>query len=107
LQNKGTHFSNLGVSTTAVELPAEVMGPDPAIAQAYTQALSVAFFKAYIAGQSEYQPYLNAAYAQFLSQDAMPLSLVESLTLNQLSEQTDEQRNSSPSPQAPLLIPLP
>lgn len=107
LQNKGTHFSNLGVSTTAVELPPEVMGPDPAIAQAYTQALSVAFFQAYIAGQSEYQRYLNAAYAQFLSQDAMPLSLVESLTLKQLSEQTDEQRNSSPLRQAPLLIPLP
>lgn len=107
LQNKGTHFSNLGVSTTAVELPPEVMGPDPAIGRAYTQALSVAFFDVYIAGQPEYQRYLNATYAQFLSQDPMPLSLVESLTQNQLSEQTDEPQNSSPPPQAPFLIPLP
>jgi len=107
LLNKGTHFSNLGVSSTAVELPEEVMGPDPGIGRAYTQGLSVPFFKVYIAGQSEYQRYLNAAYAQYLSQDAMPLSLIESLTLNQRSEQTNEQRNSSPAPQQQHLIPFP
>lgn len=106
LLNKGTHFSSLGVSDTAVELPEEVMGPDPAISRAYTQALALAFFEVYIAGQSDYQPYLSASYAQFLSQDAMPLSLVQSLTLSQPLEKLDELREIT-SPQLEHLIPFP
>ena len=86
LLNKGTHFSVLGESSSAVELPAQVMGPDPVIGQNYMKALSVAFFETYIAKQSQYQRYLSASYAEFLSENSMPMSLVEFLTPAQLQE---------------------
>ncbi|MBE9126870.1 MULTISPECIES: alpha/beta hydrolase [unclassified Coleofasciculus] len=95
LLNKGTHFSALAPSPDDIALPAPVLGPDPQIAFNYMQALSVAFFKTYIAEQPEYQPYLNAGYAEYLSQDPMPLSLVESLMPKQLVETSrNEQGNN-------------
>lgn len=84
LLNKGTHFSALGKSDSAVDLPPEVLGPDPTISQNYMKALSVAFFETYIEGNLEYRRYLNAAYGEFISKDPMPLSLVESLTGEQI-----------------------
>lgn len=79
LLKKGTHFSTLAESSGSIPVPPQALGPDPTIAQEYMKALSLAFFETYIVGKSEYQVYLSAAYAQFLSQNLMPLSLVESL----------------------------
>ncbi|HBL14750.1 MAG TPA: hypothetical protein DD379_25850 [Cyanobacteria bacterium UBA11162] len=113
LLNKGTHFSVLGASTQAIELPSPVMGPDPVIGQNYMKALSVAFFEVYLTGQSQYQRYLSASYAEFLSQDPMPISLVESLTPQQLMEAPtespgdNEQTDDVPPVQLENLIPLP
>ncbi|NEO20295.1 alpha/beta fold hydrolase, partial [Moorena sp. SIO4A5] len=76
LLRRGTHFSTLAPSPDDVPLPEAVLGPDPTIAQEYMKALSLAFFQTYIAGKSEYQAYLSAAYAQSLSKELMPLSLV-------------------------------
>ncbi|NEO80940.1 alpha/beta hydrolase [Moorena sp. SIO4G3] len=76
LLKRGTHFSTLAPSEDDVPLPEAVVGPDPTIAQEYMKALSLAFFQTYIAGKSEYQAYLSAAYAQSLSQELMPLSLL-------------------------------
>lgn len=84
LLNKGTHFSALGQSDTAVELPPEVLGPDPTISQNYMKALSVAFFETYLVGELPYQRYLSADYGQFISEDPMPLSFIESLTGEQI-----------------------
>ncbi|HBE17829.1 MAG TPA: hypothetical protein DEG17_00350 [Cyanobacteria bacterium UBA11149] len=84
LLNKGTHFSTLGQSDSAVELPPEVLGPDPTISQNYMKALSVAFFETYLVGELSYRRYLSADYGQFISEDPMPLSLVESLTGEQI-----------------------
>ncbi|HBB34710.1 MAG TPA: hypothetical protein DDZ80_29480 [Cyanobacteria bacterium UBA8803] len=112
LLNKGTHFSALGASTNSIELPEPVIGPDPVIAQNYMKALSVAFFKTYIAGQPEYQRYLSASYTQFLSQDLMPLSLVNSLTPEQLMKlsatgESDTEEGDSLSDPQPETITLP
>jgi predicted dienelactone hydrolase len=98
LLKDGTHFSTLGKTNTDVPLPQPVIGPDPSIAQNYIKALSLAFFKTYIADNPDYQVYLNAAYAQYLSQYLIPLSLVESLTSGQLQQAT-EGEISTPKPQ--------
>ena len=81
---RGTHFSTIGATSQDVELPQQVIGPDPTIAYAYMKAWNLAFFKTYIANNSQYQPYLSAAYAQTLSRREMPLHLVRFLTREQL-----------------------
>lgn len=76
----GTHFSTLTEESGSVPIPPQVIGPNPNIAQEYVEALSTAFFKTYIAEEPEYRDYLSAPYAQVLSQDPIPLFLVESLS---------------------------
>jgi predicted dienelactone hydrolase len=41
----------------------------PYLLQNYADALLLAFFETYIAGNSTYQPYMQPAYAEYLSQD--------------------------------------
>ncbi|MCU0550123.1 MAG: alpha/beta hydrolase [Leptolyngbya sp. Prado105] len=82
---QGTHFSNLGQGNDeGVPVPPEVIGPNPAIARRYTNALSLAFFQTYINNQANYRPYISATYARAISQDPLRLSLVQSLTISQL-----------------------
>jgi len=81
LIENGTHFSPLGGSANdpgALRIPPAFAGPDPAIARTYLRALSVAFFQTYIANQTAYRPYLSAAYAGYLSQQPLRLSLIQS-----------------------------
>lgn len=102
----GTHFSTLKESSGAVPVPPQAIGPDPSVAQNYMKALSLAFFETYIAGNSKYQPYLSSSYAQFLSRSPLPLSLIHSLTpeqLNQVSQPTPPE--PAPSPTSPLTTP--
>lgn len=83
----GTHFSTLGFSnpeTDPIPIPAQIIGPDPAIARSYLNSLSVAFFKTYLTRASLYRPYLTATYAQAISTESIGLSLVRSLDLAQL-----------------------
>lgn len=98
LLKDGTHFSTLGASSDAVPLPVRVLGPAPDVAQAYMKALSLAFFETYIANKPEYRVYLSASYAQFISQYALPLSLVQSLTENQIKQGSPPQSTPSPQP---------
>lgn len=93
----GTHFSTLDESTGAIPVPPQAIGPNPDVAQDYMKALSLAFFETYIAGQSEYQVYLSASYAQFINQYPLSLSLVQSLTENQL-KQVRTREGSTPAP---------
>lgn len=97
----GTHFSTLAESSGGVPVPPEAIGPGPDVAQNYMKALSLAFFQTYIANNPEYEVYLSASYAQFISQYPLPLSLVQSLTENQL-----RQASKSPTP-APTPSPQP
>jgi len=91
LVSRGTHFSTISASAEeTVALPSALVGPDPRIAQQYVKALSLAFFQTYIADRLEFQPYLSAAYAQRLSRDSLPLSLVQELDGNWLDGATIE-----------------
>lgn len=84
----GTHFSTIDVPPTSTEeviqLPSEIIGPDPALAQAYLKILGTAFFQTYLAQNSNYQPYLTANYIQSISESLLPIAIVQSLTLPQL-----------------------
>lgn len=101
LLRDGTHFSTLAAAAGDVPVPEPVIGPDPAIAQDYMRALSVAFFQTYIAGQSDYQVYLSAAYAQFISRSLIPLSLIEMLEPSQLMLAPPEGTSEEPSAPPP------
>ena len=88
LLTRGTHFSTIAApkpDAKALPLPPEAIGPDPMLAQLYVRAIGVAFFNTYIAHQPDYKPYLSASYAQLLSQPTLPISLVRSLTADQLA----------------------
>lgn len=80
LMKNGTHFSTLTETKSSVPLPAPVIGPDPALAQGYLKALSVAFLEVYVANQSEYQPYLTASYVENIDREPVELTLVQSLS---------------------------
>jgi predicted dienelactone hydrolase len=85
----GTHFSTIGVTDPTRDpfiLPPQVIGPNPAIARRYMNALSVAFCQTYVAKVPQYRPYLSAAYAQTISQPPLNLNLVQSLSANQLTQ---------------------
>ena len=84
----GTHFSTLDStgSKDAVPLPPAVVGPSPAIARRYMNALAVAFFQTYIANKPSERSYLSASYGSAISELTLPLSLVRSLTTDQLTQ---------------------
>ncbi|MBD2627193.1 alpha/beta hydrolase [Trichormus variabilis] len=87
----GTHFSTIGNGNSGsqqVALPAEMVG-DGKQARAYIKALSLPFFQAYVAKRPEYLPYLNAEYAKTISTQSLGLSLVQSLSSQELSPVLD------------------
>lgn len=86
LMKTGTHFSVLGAEEGVVAFPPEVIGPNPVLAQRYMKGLSLAFLETYIGDRSQYQPYLTSTYIRSLSQDPIPLSLVQVLGGSQLAE---------------------
>jgi predicted dienelactone hydrolase len=87
LVDGGTHFSVIaGSDGGGVTLPAGVIGPNPAIARRYVNALSVAFFQTHLANQPFYRQYLSASYAQAISETSLKLSLVRSLTSEQVTQ---------------------
>ncbi|RCJ26948.1 hypothetical protein A6770_01880 [Nostoc minutum NIES-26] len=84
----GTHFSTIGNSNPTsqqVSLPADVVG-DASQARLYMNVLSLPFFQTYVAGRSQYRPYLNAAYAKTISSQSLGLSLVQSLNTTELAQ---------------------
>jgi predicted dienelactone hydrolase len=95
----GTHFSSIDVpdleaSVSAgrlVQLPSEVVGPDPEIAHLYLKSMSLAFFGLYVADDSTYLPYLEASYASYITEVPMPINLVQAITPDQLAKALDEQ----------------
>ncbi|MEA5569961.1 alpha/beta hydrolase [Calothrix sp. UHCC 0171] len=87
-----THFSTaekLDNSQGVLPVPKQLVGPDPAIAQTYVKSLSVAFFQTHLLNQQQYQPYLSAAYSQYISQAPLNLSFVKSLTAEELQKMMD------------------
>lgn len=87
LINRGTHFSTIsGSPNAAIPVPAQVIGPNPTLARSYVRALSVPFFATYVAKQSSNISYLSTNYINTISQEPLPLSLIQSLTPNQLEQ---------------------
>jgi predicted dienelactone hydrolase len=87
--DNATHFTTaekLDSSEGVLPVPKELVGPDPAIAQTYVKSLSVAFFQTHLLNQQQYQPYLSAAYSQYISQEPLSLSFVQSLTTEELQK---------------------
>ncbi|MEL6437979.1 MAG: alpha/beta hydrolase [Cyanobacteria bacterium J06621_8] len=82
----GTHFSVLNESAGSVPVPQKAIGPDPKIAQDYLKQIGLAFFDKHIRQQSTADNYLNAAYGTVISQEKLPLRLIESLDPNFLSK---------------------
>ncbi len=80
-----THFSTIGITgNETFDLPSEIIGPSPAIAQRYSQVMSMAFMSAYLRGDSRYRPVLSSAFTTRFSRPEMPLSLIARLTPEQL-----------------------
>ena len=80
-----THFSTIGITgSETFALPSEIIGQAPAIAQRYTQVMSLAFFGVYLNGESRYQPVLSSAFTTRFSRPEMPLSLISNLSIDQL-----------------------
>lgn len=91
LINNSTHFSTLAEADlpgggSIVPIPSEVIGPSPFLARRYVMVLSLAFFQTYIANRNEYSRYLQASYAKSISREPLPLSLIQSLTSEQLRQ---------------------
>ena len=81
VMENGTHFSTLGISgRETFDLPPQVIGPDPEIAQRYTQKMSLAFLSLYLTGDTRYQPVLSSAFTTRISEPDIPLSFVTGLT---------------------------
>ncbi|MFB2878849.1 alpha/beta hydrolase [Floridanema aerugineum] len=99
---KASHFSLLGGreedNSALPPLPREIVGPDPALARPYLNALSVAFFRNYLANQPEFQPFLSASYARSISQLPFTLSLVKNFTAAQLAEILNNNSANSTKP---------
>lgn len=108
LLERGTHFSVFTVGeNAAITIPDEVIGPNPAIARRYINVLSLAFFQTYLANQPAYRAFLSSAYAESISAPPIELSLIRSLTPEQLSQAIGGEFPLLPPalPPAPLLTP--
>lgn len=85
----GTHFSTIdvpsGETANVIQLPPELVGPDPSLARAYVNILGTAFFQTFVAHQTNYRSYLEAAYVRTQNQPELPISLIQSLTPTQLN----------------------
>lgn len=83
-----THFTALTESTEdngVLPVPPVFLGPPSKDAHSYLNALSVAFFETYLLNRSEYQVYLQPAYAKYISKAPLNLSFLQSLTTEQLT----------------------
>ena len=89
VMRNATHFSTLeppAPEDEGLPLPAGLEGPDLALTKSYTAALSLAFVKRHGAGDVAFDPYLSASYAQQLSGPAVPLSLVRTISSEELNQ---------------------
>lgn len=95
LLDQGTHFSFLEPGAAVLPVPPQMIGPDPQRAFPYLQAISLLFFNSYIRNEREYLLYLSPGYIQRLEQAPFGLSIVDSLTEEELQSIIS---NPSPRP---------
>lgn len=103
LFNGATHFSVVGMtSAEPIPVPPAIIGPQPELAQDYTQVFALAFFQRYLFEDERFQPLLSAAFAERISREPMPLSLVQALSPSQLIvTEPDSSFRSPPSTKLP------
>lgn len=97
LMRQGTHFSTIAVTETgseAFDLPAEIIGPEPILAQDYLKATSLAFLTTHLSNETIYQPLLTAEGVTQMNQAPIKLTLVQSLTGPSLVDQLGGQPRS-------------
>lgn len=85
----GTHFSTTGEAVPGskpLPIPSQVIGFNPSASRRYIRAFSVAFFETYVANRSQYRSYLSVDYARAISTPPLDLSLIHSLSADQLTQ---------------------
>ncbi|QLE57599.1 alpha/beta hydrolase [Nostoc sp. TCL26-01] len=76
-----THFSvqsDVPTSETVIPVPQGLLGPDRKSVHLYMNVLGLAFFQTHLRDRPEYKSYLTPAYAQFITQPPLNLSVVNS-----------------------------
>lgn len=85
LMENGTHFSVIDSSPQSVFQPPDaIVGPEPATARRYLMGLSLAFLESYLNNQPNYRVYLQPAYIRSISREALSLSILRSLSSEEL-----------------------
>jgi predicted dienelactone hydrolase len=89
LIENATHFSAIAESTSqndVLPVPTALLGPDRAAVYSYLNALSVAFLETHLLNRPEYRSYLQPSYATFISKEPLNLSILQSLSPEQLNQ---------------------
>jgi len=83
-----THIDAIQSATPSrINIIDELASPDPKLARNYLKTMSLAFAKTYIASEGDYKNYLQNAYTKTISKSTMPLTLINSLKKDQLSQE--------------------
>lgn len=75
------HGGSHNYTQSDILLPEQLSGSDPALAREYIKGLGLAFMQTHVVGQADYSQFLQTDYAQYLSREPLPLTLVQDLTL--------------------------
>ncbi|MBD2499977.1 alpha/beta hydrolase [Anabaena azotica] len=89
LIENATHFTLIGDSprgNNVLPVPSGLLGPERTPAYSYLNALSVAFLSANLLNRPEYRAYLQPSYTQSISQPPLNLSILQSLSSEQLTK---------------------
>ncbi|WP_414551761.1 alpha/beta hydrolase [Anabaena sp. CCY 0017] len=89
LIENATHFSAIAEPTpgnNVLPIPPALLGPNPAPAYGYLKILNIAFWQTHLMNRPEYASYLQPSYAQYLSQAPLNLSLLKSLSAEDLNQ---------------------
>lgn len=78
MMTQGSHFSVLEDvgGPGPISIPEGVIGPNPAQARRYVNALGLAFFQSYLTPQIRLRSFLSSGYVKSISDESMPISLV-------------------------------
>ena len=91
LMSETTHFSVIATNpeiAPSIELPPELLGTSPEIAQEYLEKLSLAFFRRHLHADLRYDAVLTSRYVKaYIEQwPLQPLSLIQDLTPEALTQ---------------------
>ncbi len=106
---QGSHFSFLedAGGPGPINIPEGVVGPNPAQARRYMNAMGLVFFRSYLTPQVGFRSFLTPGYVKSISDDSQPIGLVTSFDPNDINLPTKLiTPTSAPAPTpAPTLAP--